>query len=188
MSPPICLSRRQLHRSATRNRGQCSPRYRSPRSLYAHSATRNRGQCSPFRRVGSSTPRVLMPELACCVSCGDLHKDRSSSTCASCYQPRHRPYTRQQGQRDSLYRSARWKKVRAMVLDRDGYQCVKCHRQRDLIVHHKIEVTARPDLALTLDNLVCLCRACHGRVHSNRRTDANIAASRTTPSHVSFTQ
>ncbi len=117
-----------------------------------------------------------MSELAICQRCGNLHKDRSSSTCASCYQPRRRPYTRQQGQRDSLYRSARWKKVRAIVLDRDGYSCVKCGRQRDLIVHHKIEVTARPDLALTLDNLACLCRACHGRLHANKRTDATRTA------------
>jgi len=105
-----------------------------------------------------------------------MHQDRSSSTCAKCWRPRHRPYTRQQGQRDSLYRTARWKKVRAIVLDRDGYQCVKCHRQRDLIVHHRIEVTARPDLAHDLDNLLCLCRACHGRLHANKRTDATRTA------------
>ncbi len=127
-----------------------------------------------------------MPELACCVRCGDLHKDRSSSTCASCTRPRHRPYSRQRNESNSFYSSARWRRARAAVLDRDGYQCVKCGKASDLTVHHRTALTVDPSLALEPDNLVTICRRCHSRLEAHKRADAT--ASGTTSSPVTFTQ
>ncbi len=131
-----------------------------------------------------------MPELAICGSCGSMHKDRSSSTCASCTRPRRRPFSRQRNESNSFYASARWRKVRAIVLDRDGYQCVKCGKASgkasDLTVHHRTALTVDPNLALEPDNLVTICRRCHSRLEAHKRADAT--ASGTTSSPVSFTQ
>ncbi len=128
-----------------------------------------------------------MPELAICGSCGSMHKDRSSSTCAKCYRPRHRPFSRQRNESNSFYASARWRKVRAMVLDRDQYQCV-CGRATDLTVHHRTALTERPDLGLELTNLVTLCRTCHSRFEAHKRAHTNTTRSRTTLSPVTFSQ
>ena len=128
-----------------------------------------------------------MPELAICGSCGSMHKDRSSSTCAKCWRPRHRPYSQQRSETASFYASARWRKVRLMVLDRDGYQCV-CGRATDLIVHHRTALTERPELALELTNLVTLCRKCHGRFEAHKRANDNATRTRAALSPVTLSQ
>lgn len=63
---------------------------------------------------------------------------------------------------ESFYSSAEWKAVRAVVLKRDGYKCVKCgERQGRLYVDHIVE---RKDGGSDFDhgNLETLCAACHG--------------------------
>ncbi len=62
---------------------------------------------------------------------------------------------------ESFYSSAEWKAVRAIVLKRDGYKCVKCGRRDGrLFVDHKVE---RKDGGsdFDLDNLETLDGACH---------------------------
>lgn len=83
-------------------------------------------------------------------------------------------------QKESLpfYHTARWKRVRAMCLQRDQGMCQDCmrkfrdgkmeHPNRATMVHHIIEYRDRPDLALSLDNLVSLCDSCHDRRHPDR--------------------
>lgn len=62
---------------------------------------------------------------------------------------------------ESFYSSAEWKEVRAKVLERDGYRCVKCGRRDGrLFVDHIIE---RKDggADYDLDNLQTLDGPCH---------------------------
>jgi len=58
-------------------------------------------------------------------------------------------------------RGARWKALRMMALDRDGWQCVRCGERRRLECDHVEPVRDRPDLAYTLSNLQILCGRCH---------------------------
>jgi 5-methylcytosine-specific restriction enzyme A len=69
----------------------------------------------------------------------------------------------------TFYMSKEWKALRAKALVRDNYECQLCkakgkYRKADC-VHHMKEVKPHPELALTLDNLQCLCNTCHNEVH-----------------------
>ena len=118
-----------------------------------------------------------MPELKVCNACGCLHENLTAPTCAACARPpsfgrghrRRRKWTPEQLERQRIYATAGWKKVRALALERDGYRCRKCGTSEQLIVHHDIEVDKDPGQALNLDNLETLCRVCHGRTHAHRR-------------------
>lgn len=59
-------------------------------------------------------------------------------------------------------------------MKRDHYECQECRRlgkyHRVENVHHIKEVKDRPDLALDLDNLICLCVEHHNEVHGRYLT------------------
>lgn len=61
----------------------------------------------------------------------------------------------------SVYRDARWPRLRLAAKRRDGWACVDCGGKLRLEVHHVQRVGERPDLAFALDNLLTLCRNCH---------------------------
>lgn len=71
-----------------------------------------------------------------------------------------------------FYDSALWKHKRNEIRQRDNYECQECKRKgkysRAQNVHHLKEVKDRPDLALTDDNLECVCIRCHNAVHDKR--------------------
>lgn len=75
-----------------------------------------------------------------------------------------------------FYDSARWRHLRQQAMNRDNYECQMCkaigrhHKVEN--VHHIQEVKDRPDLALTLDNLICLCIEHHNEVHERYMTIA----------------
>jgi 5-methylcytosine-specific restriction endonuclease McrA len=56
-----------------------------------------------------------------------------------------------------------YKKVRLKILERDGYKCVKCGKDEELHVHHKVhrESGGTNDF----DNLETLCKWCHAEKH-----------------------
>ncbi|WLR44470.1 HNH endonuclease signature motif containing protein (plasmid) [Bacillus carboniphilus] len=72
-----------------------------------------------------------------------------------------------------FYKSREWMKLRLVALRRDNYECQMCkdegryHKAEN--VHHVKEVKDRPDLALDIDNLLCLCIKCHNLVHKRER-------------------
>jgi hypothetical protein len=55
--------------------------------------------------------------------------------------------------------TARWKRTRRLVLDRDGHHCVVCGSTRNLVGGHRIP----PDRGGTDNpsNLICLCQSCN---------------------------
>lgn len=83
---------------------------------------------------------------------------------------------------DPFYTSGAWLRIRELALRRDGYRCVWCRRAgrsaRDrrgrrvpvpaTLVHHILPRSERPDLELTLDNLVSLCARCHDEAHPEK--------------------
>lgn len=69
-----------------------------------------------------------------------------------------------------FYKSAAWQQARELALLRDHGLCQTpgCFMPAQE-VHHKIELTPEniedPAVALCIDNLTCLCRDCHMRIH-----------------------
>lgn len=69
-----------------------------------------------------------------------------------------------------FYKSLEWRRLRKKALRRDNYECQMCKSEGRYHpaenVHHLKEVKTHPHLALTLDNLQCLCIKCHNEVHN----------------------
>lgn len=61
---------------------------------------------------------------------------------------------------DTVY----WKSIAYYVKERDGKQCVLCGAEKRLVVHHK-SYEHHGDELHHLDDLVCVCRKCHGEIH-----------------------
>lgn len=77
-----------------------------------------------------------------------------------------------------FYQCKQWRKLRKKALVRDHNECVMCRKSgkyhRCENVHHIQEVKLRPDLALSLDNLMCLCIEHHNEVHDRYQANDNI--------------
>lgn len=73
-----------------------------------------------------------------------------------------------------FYKTQSWKRKRAKILRRDGYECLNCKRygknRTANTVHHCHPLKERPDLRLASWNLISLCAECHGKMH-DRETD-----------------
>lgn len=55
----------------------------------------------------------------------------------------------------------------ARVHERFGFACAICASKRQLHAHHVDPVWHAPERARDFDNLISLCRACHGRLHAD---------------------
>ncbi|AVI30949.1 MULTISPECIES: HNH endonuclease [Bacillus subtilis group] len=79
---------------------------------------------------------------------------------------------RKRDELDKIYNTARWKRVRKAVLNRDGYLCCECKR-RGLItngntVHHIIALRDDPSKAFEINNLETICLECHNKEHPEK--------------------
>lgn len=93
---------------------------------------------------------------------------------------------------DPFYGTDAWKRARGRALERDGGFCVKCRKAGRRItlengmrvpvpaemVHHIKNIHERPDLRLTLSNLISLCNSCHAEEHPEKRAAAGAAVRR----------
>ena len=72
-----------------------------------------------------------------------------------------------------VYRSPRWRKVRARVLKRDGWTCT-CGRWGNT-VHHTRPLHKHPEQdPYDAAGLRTICRDCHRRAHEDQRAPCNI--------------
>jgi 5-methylcytosine-specific restriction endonuclease McrA len=61
-----------------------------------------------------------------------------------------------------VLKTRRWKVLRQIILERDGYACTCCGTRRGrLEIDHVKPVRDRPDLAFAPANLATLCPRCH---------------------------
>lgn len=79
---------------------------------------------------------------------------------------------------DPFYKGARWERIRAAALARDGYQCQESKRYGRLVqadtVHHVFPRDEFPEYQYCMWNLVSLCSARHDEMHdrvTGRLTD-----------------
>lgn len=63
-----------------------------------------------------------------------------------------------------VLRTRRWKALRHVILERDGWACVDCGTRRGrLEIDHIQPVKLRPDLAFDPGNLATRCSRCHAK-------------------------
>jgi len=55
--------------------------------------------------------------------------------------------------------------LRKLVLERDGYRCVKCNSEGPLHCHHILPVAVEPLESADMDNCITLCVGCHISSH-----------------------
>lgn len=86
----------------------------------------------------------------------------------------HKQYDKYRRNKEAkkFYDSKAWRDCRKLALIRDNYLCQECLKYDSItpadMVHHIKERTDHPELALTLDNLVSLCNACHNKEHPEK--------------------
>lgn len=70
----------------------------------------------------------------------------------------------------AFYHSSAWRRLRQQVLMRDDYLCQHCLAKgvvndKDLIVHHKVELKDDWSKRLDMENLEAVCFSCHNKIH-----------------------
>ena len=74
------------------------------------------------------------------------------------------------------YKTARWRKLRSKILERDRFTCCRCNRpqllSRNLVADHRLPHRGGEDLFWDEGNLQCMCKECHDR-HKQREERAN---------------
>ena len=78
-------------------------------------------------------------------------------------------------ERRRVYRSARWRRLRRMVLERAGNRCARCGGAGRLEVHHRRPLACGGD-PFDATNLQALCRRCHFSTEPVRRPRGTAAA------------
>lgn len=68
-----------------------------------------------------------------------------------------------------FYSSAEWQRLAATAREQQHNECQRCREMGCYspcaAVHHIRRVKKYPELALSIENLECLCRACHEEEH-----------------------
>lgn len=78
-------------------------------------------------------------------------------------------------ERRAVYGRARWRALRRVALDRDGWRCTRCGRAGRLEVHH-LRPTADGGAMFDIQNVRTLCRDCHFREHAPAKRAQRLAA------------
>lgn len=107
--------------------------------------------------------------MAICSRCGTKWKMSEINTCPLCKEKRDKQrdkeYKRNE-ESNTIYQSARWRKIRQEVIVRDLFKCVKCGKTigikpKDHAVDHIIPLT-KGGKPFDKSNLQTLCTFCHG--------------------------
>lgn len=102
---------------------------------------------------------------------------RQGENC-SCQNDRHKIYNAAQRdkEKNAFYHSAAWERLVARVKARasglDEYAQAQGYFEVGNTVHHIYTVDERPDLKLSLDNLIFLSAKNHNRIHKEYNKDA----------------
>lgn len=75
-----------------------------------------------------------------------------------------------------LLKDKRWRRKRARVILRDECKCQLCGHNniRNLVVHHKRYLSGHLPWEYDNNDLITLCRYCHGKVHAPDINDLNL--------------
>jgi transposase len=95
--------------------------------------------------------------------CSDIIRDKSE-----CKKGKNNPAWRGgvATLRDILRKTKEYKDWYMAVLRRDKYKCTECGSKKKLEIHHRRPVSLFPELRMSMENSVVLCRECHTKTDS----------------------
>jgi 5-methylcytosine-specific restriction endonuclease McrA len=100
-----------------------------------------------------------------CLDCGTLIRfqrgGRSASRCDECASRHQRERDQRRGSASQRGYGEGWRKVRAEVLERDGWQCQHCGQPANTVDH--LVSLAEGGSRLDPNNLVACCSDCNSR-------------------------
>lgn len=77
-----------------------------------------------------------------------------------------------------FYNTRQWYELRERKKAIEHHECERCRKQGRYnpceAVHHKLYLRDRPDLALDINNLECLCKECHYKEHHKYKRNKQI--------------
>ena len=117
---------------------------------------------------------VIFMLMKICNKCGKIlpHNER----CA-CQTERHKLYNagRRDKDKNNFYHSRQWAAVvtavKARSLGLDEYALAQGYLEKGNTVHHIYTIDERPDLKLSLDNLIYVSSKNHNRIHAEYAQD-----------------
>ena len=74
-------------------------------------------------------------------------------------------------ERQQIYLTPRWRRLRAAIIERDLFQCCKCGIPPDRFEVDHIQAIADGGAVWDPDNLQTLCPSCHRAKHSPKKSD-----------------
>lgn len=103
-----------------------------------------------------------------CLGCGCFTDP--GPRCDQCEAPRKQARERRRAQQPNrkgrIYNTAAWKQARLTAIRMANNQCQGCGTTNDLTVHHRIAIAQGG--GSDQDNLLVLCRVCHGKVDGSK--------------------
>lgn len=93
--------------------------------------------------------------------CGKLLNERGY--CPAHQATRPKPFENAMRPNEALYRTTRWKKLRAEILQKTPF-CEFCFREGALQVHHLIPPRGDEQLFFDRGNLRVICAECHRKI------------------------
>lgn len=104
--------------------------------------------------------------------CPGIVTDRDKRYCEQhADEERQEAFERKSRERNKLYDSKWWKRIRKSKLKRNPV-CEVCQRREATEVHHLKPAREFPELAFEMENLQSICRSCHARESQREGTEA----------------
>ena len=111
---------------------------------------------------------VVTPRYRICAGCGRVVAFEDVKSRRFCVECSRRDNARRNAKAKAAGRTtAAWRRIRAAVLERDGFRCRRCGARRGLTAHFLKGGMAGPHTA-NLADYVTLCQRCHGSVDAPR--------------------
>jgi 5-methylcytosine-specific restriction endonuclease McrA len=107
--------------------------------------------------------------------CGGCGKRVDYNTTCSCM--KRKRTKKKLNETDKLMKSARWKRKRIVIIQRDGAVCQRCLIKYNIInsenlqVHHIKPRSKYPELMLEDTNLITLCKTCNLQIGIREELD-----------------
>lgn len=112
-----------------------------------------------------------------CTQCGKKILDNETCECRKKRRKEYLNHNKDRAEYEKFYRSTKWRKLRAKVLERDNHLCQRCLHKYGILnserleAHHIKSRSNYPELELEETNVICICKTCNLQLGTDDRLD-----------------